>query len=158
MTNLLWFSGGDVRDRQVPVRQQYLEAALLLPFISGLVGIELLDQGFFVGIGGRCKGRVLEDDGDAVVPAGVLSHVVGRGLDLDGEHSPGGDDLLEERVMVFEKEVEELPLMSPLGFVVELDGVGRVGGPLRRSSLGENRECGGSEKEGEQETLHGGSI
>jgi len=48
--------------------------------------------------------------------------------------------------------------MSPLGFVVVLDGVGCVGGALRRSSLGKQWKGGGSETQDKQETLHGGSI
>src|ERR1017187_2488258 len=70
--------GSDIGHRQVPVRQQYLEAPLLLALVGLLVGVELEDQCVFFRIGGSGKGRVLVSDGHAVVPASVLGHEIGR--------------------------------------------------------------------------------
>ena len=67
----LLFPRRDVGNRQIPVREKDLEAALLLFLIGGLVGIELFDQRFLVRIGGGGERRVLVGDGDAVVPAGL---------------------------------------------------------------------------------------
>jgi hypothetical protein len=74
--------GCDVGYRQIPVSQQDLEAPLLFAFVGLLVGPQLPDHALFIGIGGGGRGRVLEPDGDAIIPAGFLGHVIGGGFDL----------------------------------------------------------------------------
>jgi hypothetical protein len=124
------------------VAEKNLEAALLLALVGFLVGPELFNEGVFIRIGGGGGGGILVDDGDAIVPAAVLSGVVGRGLDFDGENAAGRLDLFEQRVMVLQEEREEFLLMAPLALVVVLDGVGLAGralcggAPWVRSGMG----------------------
>src|ERR1700739_611769 len=63
--------------RQVPMRVEDFEAALLFPLKCFLIGVHLLLQRglveWLVGDGG-----VLEDDGHAIVPAPVFGGVVAR--------------------------------------------------------------------------------
>src|SRR5256886_11366130 len=66
----------DVRYRQIPVGEQYLEAALFLSPVGDLVRPGLLDSGRLLGAGRGRQGRVLESDGHAIIPARVFSHVV----------------------------------------------------------------------------------
>src|SRR6516165_3023812 len=125
----------DVRDGQIPVCGEDLKSPLLFALVRGLVRPELLDQGFFVWIRRGCEGRVFVCDCDAVVPAPIFGSVISRRLNLDVEHTPGGLNPLQKRIVVLEKEIEELPLMAPLHFVVVLDRVRLIGAALRRSSL-----------------------
>src|SRR5260370_35223894 len=66
-----------VLDRKIPVRIQNLEAALFFSLVGFLIGKELLDQqGTVEIVVGDCG--VLEDDGDAVIPAAVRLGVISR--------------------------------------------------------------------------------
>src|SRR5260370_6920101 len=63
-----------ILDRQIPVRIQDFKAPLFLFLIGLLIGIELLDHRGAVKIvvGDR---RILEDDGDPVIPSPVFGRV-----------------------------------------------------------------------------------
>src|SRR5271170_5175576 len=144
----------NIRNRQVPMRQQNLEAPLLFFLVSGLIGIKLFDEALFIRIGSRCQRRVLEDNRDPVVPALVLGHVVGGRFNLDRDYPARGNDLLKQRVMVLEEEVQKLLLMSPLDLVVILNGIRSIGRALRWRALGKEWNCRDDEREKEQQTFH----
>src|SRR5208337_1060611 len=120
---------------------QDLEAPLLLLRVGCLVGEKLLLERVLVErlIGG---GRVLEDNGDAVVPTAVFGCVVARLVHPDFEHPPYLDLLFQQWVVVLFKELEEFIGVAPLGFVVILDDerlAGIIGGSgLRRRRSGQD--------------------
>src|SRR5947207_11400434 len=140
----------NVGDRNVPVREEDLEAALLLARKCRLIGPELPDQCRLVGIGRRGRRRVPEFQRDAIVPARIFGHVVRRSLDFHGEYSSAFDLLLKERIVILQEELQEFLLVSPLRLVVVLHGVrliGRVlwwrplrGGKARQSDEGEEQQ------------------
>src|SRR5262249_47941601 len=115
---------------------QEFKTPLLFPLEGYLVGPELLDQRFFFGISRRSHSGVLEANGDAVVPARVLRHMVGRSFNLHREHSPALHALLEQWIVVPQEKLQELLLMTPLHFVVILHAIGLVSRGLGRRSLG----------------------
>jgi len=108
-----------------------------------------LDHALLVGIGRRGGRRVLESDGDAIIPAAVLGHVIGGGLDLHRKHAAGFDVLLQQWIVVLQKELQELLLVSPLDLVVVLHGIRLVGGTLRRGALRQKGPRGNREQQGE---------
>src|SRR5215467_4072027 len=132
----LFLGRGDVRNRQIPVGEQYLEAPLFLLLVGRLIGIELFDERFLVGNGGRGQRGILVGDGHAVVPARIFGHVVGRRFDLERQDPSRLLHFLQQREVIFQEKVEKFLLMAPGDLVVVLHGVGFVGGALRRSALG----------------------
>src|SRR5439155_10661753 len=84
--------------------------------------------------GGR-QGRVLESDGDAIIPARVFGHVVRRRINLHGHHATALHAPLQQGVVVLEEQLQELLLLSPLHLVVVLHRVRLVGGNLGRGTL-----------------------
>ena len=142
----------NVGNGNVPVGEKNFEAALFFALVGRLVGKKFLHGFFFGGIRSCSDGGILEGDGDAIVPAGLFRHVVGRRFDFDGEEVAGFDALLQQRVVVLQEEIQKFLLMSPLNFVVVLHGVGFVRAALRGSALSENKwrekcaECGSEKK------------
>lgn len=122
--------------------EEELEAALLFFFVGFLVRIEFLDDGGFTGIRGGGEGGIFEDEGDAVVPAGVFGHVVGGRFDFDGKDAAGLNEFLKDGVMVLEEEIEEFFLIAPFDLVVVLHDAGFVGGALGWSALAKDRRGG----------------
>src|SRR5881394_2968558 len=101
----LFFCGGNVGDRDVPVGEEDFEAAFFFLLIGGLVGEEFFHGFFFGGIGGGGDGGVFEGDGDAIVPARIFGHVIGGRIDFDREEVAGFDAFLQERVVVLEEKI-----------------------------------------------------
>src|SRR5947207_13129042 len=120
----------NVGDGNVPMREEDLEAALLLAGECRLIGPELPDQCRLVGIGRRGRRRVPEFQRDAIVPARIFGHVVRRSLDFHGEYSSAFDLLLEERIVILQEQLQELLLVSPLRLVVVLHRVRLIGRAL----------------------------
>src|SRR5450756_2476831 len=127
---------------EVPVREEDLEASLLLATIGLLVREELLCDLLLQGALGGGRGAP-EDDRDAKVPAPVLGRVIPRLLGLDLEESPRLDLFLQHGEVVLPEEPRELIGKTPLRLVVVLDDEGCLGpggGPARRSNrLGRRR-------------------
>jgi hypothetical protein len=71
-------------------------------------------------------------------------------------------DLLEQRVVVLEEELQELLLMAPLALVVVLDCVWLIGATLRGRTLRQQRSCKRSgdagDEDGENESAHKAST
>src|SRR6185437_4706802 len=109
---------------------QNLEPPLLLAFISRLIGPKLLDQPFFLGIDGRPNRGILESNRDSIIPARLFRHVIRRRLDFHRKNAAALNILLEQWIVVLQKELLELLLMSPLHFVVILDRVRLVRGSM----------------------------
>src|SRR5271167_5021847 len=128
----------DVLDGQVPMGVEDLEAMLLFALIGLLIGEELLEQRLFVEavIGG---GGVLEDDGDAVVPAAVFGGVIARRDSAYFEQPTEFNFFLQQWVMVLLEQRDELLSVSPFHLVVVLDDEGFV------LSVGLRRSQGGME-------------
>jgi hypothetical protein len=89
------------------VREEDLEASLLLATIGLLVREELLLDLLLQGALGGGRGA-LEDDRDAVVPAPVLRRVIPRLLGPDLEESPRLDLFLQDGEVVLPEEPREL--------------------------------------------------
>src|SRR5205085_6320360 len=111
---------------------------------------ELPDQCRLVGIRRRRRRRVPESQRDAIVPARLLRHVVGRRLDLDGKNAPTLHLFLQKRIVILEEKLQELLLVSPLRLVVVLHRVGLIrrvlwwralpDGKARQSNDGEEQQ------------------
>src|ERR1039458_4619374 len=128
----------NIGQRQIPMPQQNLEPPLFFALVSLLVGPKLPDQPLLVRIRGCRQGRVLEPYRNAIIPSRILGHVVAGLLNLHRDHAPALDNLLKQRVVVLQKELQEFLLMPPLHLVVILECVGLVGSPLWRRPLGEH--------------------
>jgi hypothetical protein len=137
----------DIRGRKIPVRCQDLESPQFLALVGFLIGPELLDQAIFVRIGGGRHGRVLIADGDAIVPARILGHVIRWRLDFDREYAAALGDLLQQRIVVLEEELQEFLLMAPRSLVIILHGVGLVRRDLRRRALAKHRPRNGAKQQ-----------
>src|SRR5260370_37916064 len=109
-----------VLDRQIPVRLQDFEAALLFFLVRFLIGTKLLDNRGAVEIvvGNRC---VLEDDGHAIIPALAFRHVIPRRHHAHFQHAPEFSLFLKHRIMVFLEERQEFVSVAPFRLVVVLD-------------------------------------
>src|SRR2546423_608115 len=112
------------------MREEDLEAALLLSSECRLIGPELPDQRRLVGVRRRGRRRVPEFQRDAIVPARIFGHVVRRSLDFHGEYSSAFDLLLKKRIVILQEELQELLLVSPLRLVVVLHRVRLIGRAL----------------------------
>ena len=88
--------------------------------------------------------------------------MIGRGFDFERDDAAGGLDFLEQGVVIFEEEIEELRLMAPLALVVILHGVGLVCTALGWSALGQKRSGERSGKnhgeKGEENSAHEASL
>src|ERR1700721_1361954 len=73
-------------------------------------------------------GGILENDGDAEVPASVFCGVVAGLIHPDFYDAAHFVFFFQQRIMIFLEELEEFVGVSPLGFVVVLDDEGMVGG------------------------------
>jgi hypothetical protein len=96
------------------VREQDLEAPLLLAHVRRLIGPELINQAVFIQVGGGRERRVLNSIVHAIVPARVLRHVIGRGFDCYRTHAAAFHHFLQQRAVVFQEEIQEFLLVSPL--------------------------------------------
>lgn len=76
----------NVRDRQIPMPGEDLEAALFFFLVGFLIGPELFDECLLIGVGAGRDGRVLVDDGHAIVPAAVFGGVIARLIHPNLEH------------------------------------------------------------------------
>src|SRR5579871_1325892 len=125
------------------------EAALLLVLVSILIRKELLLEGVFVerlvGYGG-----VLEDNGDAVVPATVFGSVVAGLVHPDFEQAANLHFFFQQRIMIFLEELEVFVGVSPACLVVVLDDEGLIGGGGR--GLGEGGRGKGGRNNGQNES------
>src|SRR4029077_11769035 len=99
---------------------------LFFPRIRGLVGPKLLLQRVFVERLIRNR-RVLEHDGDAIIPASVFGRMVTRLVHPDLEHPAHLHLLLQQRIVVLLEELQKLVGMSPLGLVIVFDHEGLAG-------------------------------
>src|ERR1700722_3042065 len=123
-------------NRQIPVRVENLEAALLLALKRILVRIHLLLQRglieWFIS-----HGSILEDNGHAEIPAAVFSGVVPWLVHPNLGDAPHLGFFFQNRIVVLLEQLQKLVGMAPLRFVVVLDyegPVGRNGGGLRMRS------------------------
>jgi hypothetical protein len=116
---------------------QNFKAVLFFAIGGSLVGKELGQEGVLIDRGvGRL--RVLEDDGDAVIPALLLGHVESGGVHAHRQDAALRHLGLQHRVVIFLEEFEELLLVPPVGFVVVLHDVRFAGiGRGRRLRTGQ---------------------
>src|SRR5262249_62970 len=128
------------------MRKQNLKSPLLFLLESILVGKYLPLQRCFIEWFVRDR-RILEYDGDAIVPTPVFGHVITGLVHPHLQQSTHFDFLLEEWIVVFLKELQELLGITPSGFVVVLGNEGLVGRRVLGRSTGtyhdhdENHEC-----------------
>src|SRR5581483_225605 len=115
------------------------EPSLFFALISRLVRPQLFDKPILVRIRRCPQRRVLETDCDAIVPAGILGHVIRRRFDLHRSHPAGRDHFLQEWIVILQKQIEEFLLMSPLNLVIVLDDVRLIRPGVGRSPLSERK-------------------
>src|SRR5690348_14404468 len=125
----------DVSHGQIPVSRKNFKATLLLAFISLLIGPELFDERFFIRIRGSRDGRILESNCNAVIPTGILSHVISRRFNSYRDDATSLPNLFEQGKVIFQKQLQKLLLMSPLHLVVVLDCVRLIRPSMWRGSL-----------------------
>src|SRR5215472_2395515 len=136
------------------MRQQNFEAPPLFPPVCLLIRPKLFDQTFFIRISGCCSRRILESNCDSVVPSRIFGHVVRRSLDLYRHDASAFSDLLEQRIVVLQKQLQKFLLATPLHLVVVLDRIRLTGGALRWRPLSEQRWRKQEKRQSKQQTFH----
>src|SRR5262245_25692879 len=104
------------------MREEDLEAALLLTIERGLVRVEL-PHFLLAERGGERVGYAPERDGNPIVPAPILGRVITWLDSGDRDHPPELDLTLEHREVVLAEERDELRREAPFHLVVVVDDV-----------------------------------
>ena len=87
-------------DRDVGVREQQFEPALLFALERLLVWEQFLDVGGLIIVVVRHR-RISPDDRHPIIPTCVFTAVIERGFRLQLDDAPFRDLLLQERMMIF---------------------------------------------------------